>query len=251
MSEKNSINHKLRKKFDKSENYRQILSRIEEENNMSRKIKKNVKTNNWGWLRFALVPACLALVIGGFMIFGRNDDTTTFISDNGNQIVINRLESVNSGNVDAARLDIDMKTDSSAGEKFSEFSFINGMKIPSEFNLYSKHLVYTKRLCETKEECVGAHYDILHDYVLTYEKITNGAVEKSIVVAFSKDFEPLRDYSMQDENLKPSKINGTDVSVASYNELYIATFRHNGLNFDIETKGISEIELVELLESIL
>ena len=239
MSEKNSINNKLRKKFDKSENYRQIISRIEKENNMSKKVKKN----NWGWLRFALAPVCLLLIIGGVVVL-KNNDTTNFVSDGGNQVIINKLESVNT-----ARLDVDIRFE--ADEEFGEFSFVNKIKIPGGLSSYSKYLVYTKRLCETKEECVGAPYDILHDYVLRYEKVKDDVVEKSAVIAFSKDFEPLRDYFIRDENLKPSKINGTDVSIASYDGMYIVTFYHDGLNFDIETKGISEAELVKLLESIL
>ena len=235
MTEKNSINNKLRKKFDKGENYNQILSRIEKENNMGK------KKNNWSWQRLAVAPVCLLLIIGGIMLL-QNDETTNFVPSGGggNRIVINKLESIGS-----ARLDIDIRYD--ADEKFDEFGFINDMKIPSGFDLHSKYLVYVKRFCETKEECVGAPYDTLHDYVVRYENVAG----KSIEVAFSKDFEPLRDYNIKDENLKASKINGTDVVVASHNEMFIATFRYDNLNFDIETNGVSETELVGLLESIL
>ena len=46
-------------------------------------------------------------------------------------------------------------------------------------------------------------------------------------------------------------INKNEVLISKYGSSYIATFKKDSMNFDIETKGISEEELIELLKSII
>ena len=47
-----------------------------------------------------------------------------------------------------------------------------------------------------------------------------------------------------------SIINNVEFEISQYQDMYIATFSYNTIYFDSETKGISEAELVELLQSI-
>ncbi len=199
-------------------------------------------------LKFSLAPICLVLVICGVMLFNpqnnsnNNDDISDYIQleSMAHEIYINKLKDFSQADIDV-QLDADVKVQ----EEFVKYSFIDNMIIPSDLSLSSKHLVYTRKDNQTTQ------YDILHDYVLWYEKMENNINTKKIIVAFSKDFEPLRDYFIDINNLKVSKINNTELIIVNYNDMCIATFTHNDLNFDIETKGITQEELIQLLESII
>ena len=48
-----------------------------------------------------------------------------------------------------------------------------------------------------------------------------------------------------------SKIGDVNVIISKYEKMYVATFKYKEINFDIETNGITEEELVNLLESII
>ena len=91
-----------------------------------------------------------------------------------------------------------------------------------------------------------AEYSSLHDYVFNYSK----DYENTIKVAFSEVGEPIRD-NFLDDSKKISKIGDVDVIISQYEKMYVATFKCKGIYFDIETNGITEEELVNLLESII
>ena len=86
----------------------------------------------------------------------------------------------------------------------------------------------------------------MHDYVFNYSK----DYENSIKVAFSEVKEPIRDYFL-DNSKKTSKIGDVDVIISQYEKMYVATFRCKDIYFDIETNGITEEEMINLLESII
>ena len=73
---------------------------------------------------------------------------------------------------------------------------------------------------------------------------------RNITIAFSEIDKPLRDYYIDNQELK-SKIGDVELEISQYKNMYIVTFSYNNLNFDIETNGITEDELVELLVSII
>ena len=50
---------------------------------------------------------------------------------------------------------------------------------------------------------------------------------------------------------KISVIENTDVIITQYEKLYLAEFKMNDVYFDIETSGITQTELVDLLVSII
>ena len=226
--------------------YKESISKLHVPEELERKIldmtvnKKKVKKNTW--LKYSLVPMCLLIMVSCFMLFSDKNSPKIFTTESGNEIVINNLK-----NVGAALLDV--KIDENVN--FDEFAFINNIKIPNDLLLSTRYLMYTKELCETKEECAIAPYDIAHTYTLWYEKMINNIVQSKIIISFSREFAPLRDYFIENNNFKTSTINNTELTIANYNEMYIATFSYNGLNFDIESNGISETELIELLESII
>ena len=134
-----------------------------------------------------------------------------------------------------AKLDADVI--SSLPEKFE---FINNIALPSEYKLENSYEVYTR------ENYDNAEYSSLHDYVFNYSK----DYENTIKVAFSEAGEPIRD-NFLDDSKKISKIGDVDVIISQYEKMYVATFKCKGIYFDIETNGITEEELVNLLESII
>ena len=138
-----------------------------------------------------------------------------------------------------AKLDADVQTGeiSSLPEKFE---FINNIALPSEYKLENSYEVYTR------ENYDNAEYSSLHDYVFNYSK----DYENTIKVAFSEVGEPIRD-NFLDDSKKISKIGDVDVIISQYEKMYVATFKCKGIYFDIETNGITEEELVNLLESII
>ena len=138
-----------------------------------------------------------------------------------------------------AKLDADVQTVeiNSLPEKFG---FINNIALPSKYKLDNSYEVYTR------ENYDDAEYSLLHDYVFNYNK----DYENTIKVAFSEAGEPVRD-NFVDDSKKVSKIGDVDVIISQYEKMYVATFKCKEINFDIETNGITEEELVNLLESII
>ena len=59
----------------------------------------------------------------------------------------------------------------------------------------------------------------------------------------------MRDYYFKDG--KASKINGLELIVYQYENLYMTNFKYKNLNIDIETSNITEEELLALLQSII
>ena len=121
-----------------------------------------------------------------------------------------------------------------------KIEFINQIAIPEEYRLESKYAVYTKENLNAQE------YNILHDYVFTYRKDSTN----KIIITFSEIDKPLRDYYISNEH-KISKIGDTELIISQYEDRYIIEFSYQNLYFDIETVGITENELVSLLQSII
>lgn len=71
-----------------------------------------------------------------------------------------------------------------------------------------------------------------------------------VIIAFSEIEKPLRDYYI-DVGDKVSKIGEIELVISQYKDMYIVTFNFKDIYFDIETTGITEDELLEILQSIL
>lgn len=120
-----------------------------------------------------------------------------------------------------------------------KFKFIENISLPEEYKLEENYIVCTRDNKEVDE------YNILHDYVFNYTKDNN-----KIKIAFSELEEPLRDYFIEGGD-KISKIGDAEFIIYQSGEMYIVTFNYQNINFDIETTGITEDELVNLLQSII
>ena len=97
----------------------------------------------------------------------------------------------------------------------------------------------------TKSDINSEIYDILHDFSFLYSKDN-----KSIKINLSRIEKPLRDTFYQSENIV-SKVSGIDVIINSYDKEYLANFTTNNINFNIETKELSQNELLSLIKNII
>ena len=76
------------------------------------------------------------------------------------------------------------------------------------------------------------------------------SIPRDTQITLHKIGKPLRDCYLSSEE-KISKIENTDVIITQYEKLYLAEFKLNDVYFDIETAGITQKELVDLLVSLI
>lgn len=192
---------------------------------------------------YGLSSACAVFILGIGMLAAQKKMNNKVIKSKDEGIVRSQnmnvmLEINQMQEASIAKFDADVQTVeiTSIPEKFE---FINNIELPSEYKLDSSYEIFTRENLIT--EC-----DLLHDYAFNYSK----DYENSIKVAFSEVEEPIRDYFLNNSK-KTSKIGDVDVIISQYEKMYVATFRCKDIYFDIETNGITEEEMINLLESII
>lgn len=169
------------------------------------------------------------LEIGKTEDFNKNKEESLSIELN-----INKLKDIS-----MAKLDADIKT--IEVEKLPEkFNFMKNVIIPEKYELESSYNIYIKENKDIEE------YNILHDYVFSYKKDDLNDIK----IAFSEIEKPLRDYYIE-EGEKISKIGDVEVIISQWKQMYIVSFEYGNIYFDIETTGITENQLITLLESII
>lgn len=225
----------MQKEFDKDKNYEAILSKISSQE--SRKEKMHMK--------YLLIPACAVIAMFGIFLnpnIVQHENPPIMIVDGEDKIELNIVKI--DDNVAQTQLDVDVKI-IEMNEVPEEFEFITKNKVLNELGLKNNYCLYTRENLKTDE------YNILHDYVFEYSNKEN---TKNITVAFSKEGKPLRDYFFMEKadnkDDKLSKINDLELKISQYKNMYIIEFSFNDINFDIETNGLTQDELVEFLKSI-
>lgn len=106
---------------------------------------------------------------------------------------------------------------------------------------------YSHMIRGYKDGVWSEEYDTLHDYVFTLENGDGG----SATVAICSFEMPLRDCFFVSENPKESTINGTTLVIHGDSGLYMTSFSHGGLYYDIELSGVSKLELEEFLVALI
>ncbi len=132
----------------------------------------------------------------------------------------------------------DITTNTYPLEKWPEKSqFLKEVQFPEGYRQTDCYAFFTKHP-DTKE------YTIVHDYILLAEKGEN----QQIRIACSELGEPIRDYGLSkgEEN---TKIGEQEFNICKNDGRYFVTFQLNGLYWDIETTGVTEKELKDLLLS--
>lgn len=91
-------------------------------------------------------------------------------------------------------------------------------------------------------------YDVLQNYEFRYK---NKAETRTITLGVGfKDKKPIRDYHFL-EVAKKSKIGEVELEITQYEDSYLVIFSYKDVNYDIETNGITQEELVEFLTSLI
>lgn len=228
----------LKKMYDnysnKEKNYQIIIERIEER-------KKMNKLYKYAYV-FTLL---LALVIGGAFMFQISSSNLLNQKTNINhkktvedKIVIN---SKNNSDVFTGSVKLDAKIENININDITNKFNLKNIVIPNTYKYGNSYVLYIRGDREIK------YYNILHDYVINYEK-SDGY---NIIIAISEVSSPIRDYHFDNTNDKESVINQTKLFITKYSNSYIVTFTKDDAYYDIETTGINEEELIDLLKSVI
>lgn len=129
-----------------------------------------------------------------------------------------------------------------ATECMVDLRFAIEAKLPDDFEENSSVVgIYVKGENPKK-------YDVLQNYEFRYK---NKSATRSITLGLGfKDRKPIRDYYFADVK-KISKIGDVELKITQYEDSYLAIFSYKDINYDIETKGITQDELVEFLTSLI
>lgn len=106
---------------------------------------------------------------------------------------------------------------------------------------------YSYRVRGYKDGIRSEEYGTLHDYIFDLENGDGG----SATVAICSFEKPLRDCFFVSENPKESTINDTPLVIHGDSNLYMTSFSHKGLYYDIELSGISKAQLEEFLVALI
>ena len=217
--------------------------------------KENSSINKIHYIKWIMVPICL-LIVCSFLyndikIPEKTIKPTEVISSNKEDtisIYINKIKHIGASKWDAKVQDV-TKTNI-----LSHFKELSHLSIPDDLNHTQYYEVYIKSIDSTNTNTISVPkdpkipYNKLFQYEICYQNPNN---ERSIVIAFSKDNIPWRDYHFSDEGSKVSIIHDVELTIYQYENLLLCNFTYQNINFDIETCGISEAELIALLTSMI
>lgn len=219
------------------------MSNKQIKNIISEKInKEDIKNNivnkrsiDMKYLKYGMCTCALVLMVGVFLFNGsKTNDIKIESSNNYNKgsFNINELDSVASHKFDAISKNVDEK------DLKYEFSFYEELVNSNLLEDYKVEGIYIK---DSNQK-----YNKLNNYVVSSYK-----EDKSIMIAFSKDNEPLRDYFFDDNGEKYTTINGENIKIYSYENSYMTVFSYKGIKFDIETSNVDINEFRNILELII
>ena len=175
---------------------------------------------------------------GDTLEIGKTEENINKDESLGIELNINILK-----DMEMTSLDADVKIDANAirlEQLPKELMFMENLIIPEEYKFENSYTLYTR------ENTEKAEYNVLHDYIFNYRKDDLSNIQ----ISFSKIEPPIRDYSILGGN-KISKIGDVELIISQWKEMYIVTFKYKDIYFDIETTGITEEQLVDLLESLI
>ncbi len=205
----------------------------------------DMKTNRNKRIVYVISSICAVFILGIVIFIGTNKLDNAFNigkteQSNKNKeeqnikLNVNKLEDLAMTSLDADIKTIEMDT------LPKKFKFMDGVIIPKGYELENSYNVYVRKNKDIAE------YNILHDYLFYYRKDSTS----NIKIAFSEIEKPLRDYYIEEEK-NISKIGDVELIISNWKQMYIVTFEYENIFFDIETTGITEDELITLLESII
>lgn len=225
MKNKKIFKNVYQEKLNKDKNYEEIIKRL-----------NNKKTNETKYYKFANV--CLIAIISfsfSLLFISKTNSIHQLNNDKNKDIInINKIDTTSDGN------NFEYPEKAPIYDEISDLAdylFIRDvfdyLDLPSDFKKD-----YTIKTIYTNNQKIN-HYESLFQN-------SNGT--RSIVISFSKENKPLNRYASSSNVL--SKINGVEL-IIYYRSDYIAEFYYKDINYLIETKNITEDELIKILKSII
>ncbi len=157
-----------------------------------------------------------------------NNETTPVVDN----IVVNEIENLASAKILAETRFVDKETLPEDLKYLANLGESLGLKLDNSAEIY------------TKSDLEGEDFDELHDYSFFYSRDN-----KSAKINLSRIDTPLRDCFFNTTQ-ESSRINGTNAVVSSYEDKYFVRFNYNNINFDVETNGLSQEEMVGFVTEI-
>ncbi len=235
MTNKENLKNAIEEDINPKNYYNEIIKKIEKGANMK-------KYNMWKW---AIVPVCLVVVISSVLFLNSQNNNKIILKnkpsdDKKNNVTLN-INEITHNKVGTYKIDANVKVVANNDVNFP-LPYKNGIvDIPKDLDKTYKYIFYFRENKESKE------YNILGNYEIIYD---NGN-DKSIKVSYSKNHKPVRDYYFSEDGSKTTTINGIELKIYKFENIYFTEFNYNGYNFDIETQNVSEEELSNLLVSII
>ncbi len=234
MTNKEKLKNAIEQDINPKDYYNEIINQVKK----GEKMKKN------NILKWSLVPICLVVVISGVLFLNYQDDNKTILKnkpyiDEKNNIILN-INEITNNKVGMPLIDADVKVVKNNDVNFP-LPYKNGIDIPKDLDKTYKYIFYFRENKESKEYNILGYYEMIYD---------NGN-DRSIKVSYSKDNKPARDYHFSEEGSKTTTINGIELKIYKYEDIYFTEFKFNDYYFDIETSKITEQELSDFLLSIL
>lgn len=248
MSNKYIFKKVYSKNINKEKNYKKILISLEDNN---KSISRYVK--------WTIVPLSVLIIL---TIIFKDYDKKSIKLENSNttgnesfyttrcsketEININKVSQSEQYRYDADIVEVCNYSGSSVYEELKNLIVPDDLDSVEYFEIYGKRCASDESI--SKADCIQGEYDKLINYKIYYE---NKNTNRNIEISFSKDNKPIRDYYFSDEGSKESTINGTSLIINQSGTTYFTEFTYRDINFDIETRGITEEEFLKFLKSII
>lgn len=236
MTNKEKLKRAIEHDINPKDYYNKIINQIEKGE------KRNMKKSIWKW---SLVPICMVVVISGVLFLNYQNDNKTILKnkpyvDETNNVTLN-INEIDSNKVGMPLIDADVKVVTNNDVNFP-LPYKNGLvNIPKDLDKTDKYIFYFRENKESKD------YNILGNYEIIYSNDN----DRSINVKYSKDNKLVRDYYFSEDGSKTTTINGVELKIYKFENIYFTEFKSNDYNFDIETSNITEQELSTFLLSVL
>lgn len=235
-------NNKLKNQIQKNVKERIAISNIREEINMNKEKSRKVV--------YSVLASCamLALCVGILVTKTPYKESAIHQAKLENlketkeelktEININKIDKLLGIDyaIDAQRTKID------AIMETTDLRFAIECKLPSDFE--ENYDIYAMRVKGKNSN----QYNELQQYDFYYG---NKDKTRSITLAIAfKDKTPIRDYYFLNIE-KKSKIGEVELEITQYEDSYLVIFSYKDVNYDIETHGITQDELIEFLKSLI
>lgn len=236
MENKEKLKRAIEQDINPKNYYKKIKCKIEKGE------KQNLKKYIWKW---SLVPICLVIVISGVLFLNYQNSHIIILKnkpyiDKENNIILN-INEVRENKVSQRLIDAEVKTVTNHDVNFPLPYKNETVDLPKDLDTTYKYILYFRENTKSKE------YNIVGNYEIAYTNDNN----RSIHVKYSKEHKPVRDYYFDEEGSTTTIINGIELKIYKFEDIYFTEFIFNDYSYDIETFKITEQELSLFLLSIL